>query len=146
MIKPSTGLRQLLVLSASLKEALDGGLIRLYSGAVPASPNDSIGAAVLLNEISAGGTGTPLTFEATAPDGVLSKSVAENWTGNNITGGTPTFFRYVKPGDAGDASNTAVRLQGTAGVLGSDMFISTLPLVGGAPQSFSLFRLAIPEQ
>lgn len=146
MIKLSTGLRVALAITGSLKETLDGGFLRLYSGTVPASADAALGGAVLLNEISAGGTGTPLTFEATAPAGVLSKSIAENWTGNNVLDGTPTFFRYVLSGDAGDASTSAVRFQGTAGPLGSDMFISSLPLVSGAPQSFALFQLTIPEQ
>lgn len=146
MIKLSTGLREYLAVTGPMKAALDGGYVRLYSGAVPASADAALGTAVLLNEISAGGGGTALTFEATAPGGVLSKAVAENWTGNNLAGGTPTFFRHVQAADAGDASTTAVRTQGTAGALGSDMYISTLPLVAAAPQSFSLYQLAIPEQ
>lgn len=145
-VKLSTGFRQGIAITDSLKALLDGGYLRIYSGAVPASADAALGAAVLINEISAGGTGTVLTFEATAPAGVLSKAVAENWTGNNLVTDTPTFFRYVLAADAGDASTTAVRIQGTAGALGSDMFISTLPMVSAAPQSFSLFQLTIPEQ
>lgn len=145
-VKLSTGFRQGIAITDSLKALLDNGLIRIYSGTVPASADAALGAAVLMNEISAGGGGTPVTWEATAPGGVLSKAVAENWTGNIIAGGTPTFFRYVLSGDAGDASTSAVRIQGTAGALGSDMYISELPMVEAAPQSFSLFQIAIPEQ
>ena len=146
MIKLSTGLRIALAVTGSLKSALDGGFVRIYSGAVPASADAALGGATLLNETSVGGDGTPLTFESAAPFGVLKKAVAENWTGNNLGGGTPTFFRYVLDGDIGDASSSAVRFQGTAGPLGSDMFISTLPLVSGQPQSFAQFELTIPEQ
>lgn len=146
MIKLSTGLRRALAVGGSLADSLNGGLIRIYSGAIPASADADLGSAVLLNEISAGGDGTPVTFEPTAPLGVLVKSVSENWTGNNIAGGSPTFFRYVLDGDVGDASASAIRFQGTAGVLGSDMFIATLPLVEAQPLSFELFQLAIPEQ
>lgn len=145
-IKLSTGLREALAAGSSLRAALNNGYVRIYSGAVPASADAALGSATLLNEISAGGTGTPVTFEATAPNGVLAKSVSENWTGNNLEGGTPTFFRYVLSGDAGDASTSAVRFQGTAGGIGSDLIISTLPLVSGAPLTFDLFQLAIPEQ
>lgn len=146
MIKLSTALRQAMAVSQSMKAALDGGLIRIYSGTVPASPDSGLGSATLLCEISAGGGGTTLTFESTAPSGVLSKSTSETWTGTNVAGGTPSFFRYVKSGDAGDNSTTAIRVQGSAGALGSDMFISSLPLVNGQPLSFSVFQLAIPEQ
>lgn len=146
MIKLSTGYRQSVALTSSIKATLDGGLVRIYSGAVPPSADASLGAAVLLCEISAGGTGDLLTWEDTAPGGVLSKSVAQNWTGNVVAGGDPTFFRYVKGGDAGDASASAVRFQGSAGILGSDMYIRLLPLVVDTPQSFAVFQLALPEQ
>lgn len=146
MIKVSTGFRVAQAVTGSIKEILDGGLVHLYSGAVPASADAALGGATLLCEISAGGSGTPVTFEPTAPLGVVKKSVSENWTGNNLAGGTPTFFRYVINGDNGSASSSAIRLQGTAGPLGSDMFISALPLVNGAPQAFSVFELTIPEQ
>jgi hypothetical protein len=146
MIKLSTGMRESLAITGSLKATLDGGLVRMYSGSVPANADAALGGAVLLCEISVGGDGTPVSFEATAPLGVLAKSVSENWTGNNLGSGTPSFFRYVLDGDAGDSSATAVRFQGTAGALGSDMFIADLPLVADEPLSFSLFRLAIPEQ
>lgn len=146
MLKLSTKLREDIAVGGSLKALLDGGLVKIYSGAVPASADAALGAAVLLNTLSAGGGGTPVTFNAAAPGGVLSKTTAENWTGNNVAGGTPTFFRYALAADVGDASVTARRLQGTAGALGSDMFIGTLPMVQGAPQSFQLFQLAVPEQ
>lgn len=146
MIKQSTGMRVSLAVTGSLKSTLDGGLIRIYSGAEPASADAALGGATLLCEISVGGDGTPVTFEGSAPLGVLKKSVSENWTGNNVAGGSPSFFRYVLDGDSGDASASAVRFQGSAGPLGSDMYIAQLPLVTGQPQSFSLFELALPEQ
>lgn len=146
MIKQSTGMRVSLAVTGSLKATLDGGLVRIYAGSVPANADAALGGATLLCEIGVGGDGTPVTFEAAAPLGVLKKSVSENWTGNNVAGGNPSFFRYVLAGDAGDASATAVRFQGTAGPLGSDMYIAELPLVNGQPLSFSLFELAFPEQ
>lgn len=146
MIKLSTAVRVALAVGGSLKSTLDGGLVRIYSGSVPASADAAIGGATLLCEISAGGDGTPVTFEATAPLGVLKKSVSETWTGTNLADGTPTFFRYVLDGDGGSASSSAPRFQGSAGVLGSDMYISSLPLVTGQPLAFSVFELAVPEQ
>lgn len=147
MIKQSTGMRVALATTLSVKEALDGGFVRLYTGTVPASADAALpGDAVLINEISAGGTGTAVTFEDNAPSGVLVKRVSENWTGNNLVAGTPTFFRYVKAGDAGDASASAIRFQGSVGGPGADLIISSLPLAANAPQTFNLFRLAIPEQ
>lgn len=146
MIKLSTGMRQGIAITGSLKALLDGGYLRIYSGTIPASADASIGSAVLLVEISDGGAGDLLHFEATAPGGVLSKAVGETWVGTTAVAGTPTFFRYVLDGDAGDASTSAVRFQGTAGALGNDMFIDSLPLTVSQPVSFPLFQIAIPEQ
>lgn len=145
-IKFSTALREGLAAAGSLRSLINECEVRIYAGSVPVSADAGLGSAVLLNVITAGGTGTPLTFEASAPNGVLTKSVAENWTGNNLADGTPTFFRLVKPGDTGGTSNTDVRMQGTAGTVGNDMVITELPLITGAPQAFDFFQLAIPEQ
>lgn len=145
-LKYSTALRQGLAVTGSLRSLLNEGLIRIYSGAVPASADSDLGSATLLNEISAGGSGTVLTFEPTASGGVLTKTIAENWTGNNVGDGTPTFFRFVKATDTGTASNTEVRLQGTCGAVGNDLIITQLPLVSGQPLTLELFQLTVPEQ
>lgn len=145
-LKYSTGLREGLAITGPLRSLINNCLVRIYSGAVPINADASLGGALLLNEISAGGTGDPLTFEPTAPAGLLRKSVAENWTGNNLSDGTPTFFRLVLPSDTGDQSTTQVRIQGSCGGLGNDLVITELPLEESAPQSFDLFQLAIPEQ
>lgn len=145
-LKYSTALRQGLAVSGSLRSLLNGGLIRIYAGAVPASADSDLGSAVLLNELSAGGTGTPLTFEATAPSGVLTKSIVENWTGNNVADGTPSFFRFVLPTDTGTAYTPEVRLQGTCGPIGNDLVITQLPLSSGQPLTLELFQLTVPEQ
>jgi hypothetical protein len=142
--KYSLGLRNALAVTGSLKNQLDGCFLRLYAGTAPASPNDAIGAATLLCEISNGGAGG--TFEATASDGTLVKSTSETWSGNNVASGTATFFRLVKTGDAGDASTSAIRIQGTVGVGGVDMQMTNPTLVSGAPQAFDYFYLTMPEQ
>lgn len=146
MIKLSTGLRVAIAVGGDLKSSLDNGYVRIYSGAIPASADAALGSAVLLNEISAGGSGTPLTFESTAPGGVLVKSVAETWVGNNLGSGDPTFFRYVIAADTGNSSTTEIRFQGSVGPVGSDLVITELPLVSGQPQSFDSFSLVVPEQ
>lgn len=145
-IKFSTGLRVGLAVTGPLRTLINQSFVRIYSGPIPPSADSALGSAVLMTEISAGGTGTPLTFEPTAPNGVIQKTVSENWTGNNLVGGDPSFFRVVLPSDTGNASTSEIRIQGTCGGLGNDMVITELPLVADAPQSFDLFQLAIPEQ
>ena len=40
-IKTSTGLREHLAVTGSVKNALDGGLIKFYNGAIPATADDA---------------------------------------------------------------------------------------------------------
>jgi len=147
VLKLSTALREGLAASSDMRTLLNECFINIYSGPVPPSADSELPpSAVLLNTISVGGMGDPLTLEPDAPGGVITKSVAENWTGNNVADGTPTFFRLVKATDTGSATTTEVRIQGSAGGVGNDMVITELPLVEDAPLSFDFFQLVIPEQ
>lgn len=144
MFKLSTGLRNGLLTTSSLKGLLDTGKIKIYAGTVPASANDALGSATLLCTISNNGTATGLTLASAAADGVLTKTLAEVWSGTNAAGGTATFFRWEMTGDDGSASTTAIRLQGTVGVAGADMNLSSVSLTSGAPQTLDYFTVAMP--
>lgn len=144
-LKFSTGLRGGLMVTGSLKSLLDGGSIKMYGGPVPASADAAVGAAVQLNEIKVKTTAAGLTFESTAPSGVLTKKLSEEWESNNIASGDATFFRFVMPADTGGASASEVRIQGTVGLAGADMQISSTALVAGAPQKIEYFNVAMPE-
>lgn len=110
----STGLAAALAVTGSLKAALDGSLIYIYDGTVPATADEAI-TNNLLMKISVADDGTTgLTFEATAADGVLTKTEAEVWKGTASAAGTATFFRMA-PSDPSAASTTDVRLQGSVG-------------------------------
>jgi len=146
MVKYSTATREGLAVVGALRTLLNEFYIRVYSGTIPASADSSLGQAVLMLEVSVGGMGDPLTLEPSAPGGLLTKSAAENWTGNVLVGGTPSFFRIEKDTDTGNQSTTEIRIQGSCGPLGSDLMLTALPLVAATPQAFELFQMAIPEQ
>lgn len=122
--KFSTGYRNGICVNGSVKALLDGGFIDLYAGAVPASPDDSVGAATLLCTISDNATGAGLTLNTTASGGVVTKLPAQTWKGEILADGTPTFFRFRKTGDTGGASTTDIRIQGTIGLSGADMVLN----------------------
>lgn len=143
-IKASTGLRNALLATGSLRGALDGGRINIYAGTPPASADDAIGAATLLCAITLNGTGTGINFDTAAVAGVLSKAPAEVWSGTNAASGSATFYRHVADGDDGAASTSAPRLQGLVGVAGSDMNLSSTSLTSGAPQSIDYYAVALP--
>lgn len=142
-MKISTGLRSKLMDTGALRTIMNLGFIKIYSGAVPDSP-DSPPTGVLLNTVSNNSTGTGLTFDAAAAGGVISKAAAEVWSGNNVATGTATYFRHVAPGDDGSLSTTQVRIQGTISTVGGDMNLSSVALVNGAPQTVDYYSVTIP--
>jgi hypothetical protein len=144
MLKYSEGLRNALMVTGPLRTLLTGGEIHIYSGPVPASPNDSIGSAVKLVTINAAGSG--VNFESTATGGTLVKSTSETWSGTAIADGAATFFRFVMPSDSEGVSSTAYRIQGTVAVAGADMNLTNPNIVTGAAQALDYFYLTMPEQ
>ena len=141
-VKVSTGLRNALLDSSSLKGILDGGFLDIYSGTIPATADDALTGATLLCRVSNGGSG--LTFDTNAVGGVLSKNPSEVWQGLNTASGVASFFRFVSASDTGAASDTEERIQGTVAVLGADLNISNTSLTVSAPQAIQFFYVALP--
>ncbi len=140
-MKLSTGMRNALLSGGSLKATLDGGEIRIYSGTVPADADASIGGATLLVTIKNGGSG--ITF-GSASGGVIQKAGGETWSGTNAATGTASFYRHVLSADDGTSSSSAARLQGTVGVAGADMNLSSVSLTSGATQTLNFYSVTVP--
>lgn len=143
-LKTSTGLRNQLLDTASLRDILDLGFIKIYAGTVPATADDAIGSATLLTTISNDSTATGLTMAAEAIDGVLFKEDTETWSGVNVAGGSATFYRHVAAGDTGALSATQARIQGTIAVAGADMNLTSTTLSNGATQTIDYYTLNLP--
>lgn len=142
-MKRSTGLRNYMLASGSFKQALAGTVIRVYGGTAPASADDAIGAAPLLCTISVDGDGTGVTLDATASGGVITKNTSEVWTGDVTASGTATFFRMEFAADTGAFSTTAVRMQGTVGLVGADLNFSSTNLTLGDARRINYFAASI---
>jgi len=141
----SDGLRNHLVATGSLKAAVDGAVIRLYSGTAPATPHDAVPAgSTMLCEVSVGGAGTGVTFEQGPNAGLLLKAPGESWEGTVNAADTATWFRLVYPADADDSSTSAVRIQGTVQAAGGDMQITNPNLSAGATQIIDYFSIVMP--
>jgi hypothetical protein len=143
--KASTGLRNHMLATGSLKAALDGGFLELYQGPEPATADAPIDPAQhkLLVRIYSDGTSAGLTLSPTAADGFIEKST-QTWSGTNIDTGTVQFFRFVGPSDSGVLSTTLARLQGTVARAGADLNITSVELTAGAPQAVNFFSIALP--
>lgn len=141
----STGLREYLMAVGSLRDALNAGEIRIYSGPEPASVDSAISPSNLLLVTIRTDTNDGLTFESTAPGGTLLKSAAEVWIGTVEAAGTATFYRHVLPSDTGVASTSARRIQGNVGFAGTDMQLSNTVLAVGAIQKLEAYSITLPE-
>ena len=146
-VKTSTGLAAHLAVTGSLKDAFDGGLIRVYDGTPPASADDAV-AGNLLWTISVDGDGTGLTFDSSPVGRALVKPSAAVWGGATVAG-TPTYYRLVAAGDTGAASTSQARVQGTVGaVAGVDLFMTNPTLTTNSNLLAKIligYSLTLPE-
>lgn len=144
-IQLSTGIRNYLLDTGGFDAALNGGLLNIYDGTPPAGPDDAISGNTLLCTISVNGLGGGLNFESAAVAGVLSKAAAETWQGTNAASGNASFFRFYESGGTpGGASATEKRIQGTVGVAGADLNLSSVALVASAVQTIDYFNVTLP--
>jgi hypothetical protein len=145
----STGFKDDLLDTGSLKTIFDDGYIAIYSGTVPASPDDALAAAVELVEYSdngaASGAGNGLDLEAAAAGGALAKASAQVWKGNAGNTGVATFFRYYQLGDTGLLDTTEARIQGTVGGGGADLFVTSTTFTSGVDYTLDMFSISVPD-
>lgn len=143
-IKVSTGLRNAVLASSSLKSALNDGVLRIYAGAEPSTADAAVGGATLLCEIFSDGTAAGINLASTAENGSISKAPGETWSGNHTANGTATWFRHTTLTDDGAASTTAMRIQGSVGVSGADLNLSSVAFTVGTPQNIDYYTLTLP--
>lgn len=144
-LKISTGLRNKMLDNNSLKATLAGGFVKIYSGTVPADADTAIaGGNTLLCTVSVNSTGTGVTFATAASNGVLLKNASEVWSGVNAASGTATFYRHVTASDTGASSTTEARIQGTIGLAGTDMVLTSTTLSSGATQTLDYYAVNLP--
>ena len=148
-VRFSTGLKNSLLDTSDLKTLLDDGTIRVYSGTVPDDADAALGGATLLCEytdagaVLAGGTG--LDFDTAAASGALAKAPAQSWEGEAVASGSATFFRFVQQADDGTLSTTQVRIQGTVGGIGADLFVASTTFVNSTTYYIDYFAISVPD-
>jgi hypothetical protein len=140
-MKASTGLRNKMLDTGSVKSILALGFIKIYGGAVPADADAAV-TGTLITTVSVNSTGTGLSM-GTAAAGVLPKA-SEVWSGVNAASLTATYFRHVAAGDDGTLSTTQDRIQGTVGTAGADLNLSSTALTNGATQTIDFYNIALP--
>lgn len=136
-IRLSTGARNAMVDSTGLRAALADGTMKIFSGSQPTTADNAEQGTLLLQVTEDAGSFTPgsatngLEFDAAA-DGAIEKAAAEIWRGLAVAEGTAGWFRFQANAlDAGGASTTLVRIDGTVGKSGSgaDAILSDVTFV-----------------
>lgn len=116
----------------ALAALCNSGKLRIYSGTVPIRADDSIGAAVLLAELTLNATAWQ-----TAVNGVLTANAI---TGANAgTTGAPSFFR------AFNSAGTTAFIQGTAGNTGCDLNLGVDTLQAGGMVNITGLTHTVPR-
>lgn len=136
----------------SLKDILKDGVIRVYSGSQPSSPDDAVSGTLLMQftvasgAFVAGAFGNGLEFEDDPTDGVIEKSASETWSAVALATGTAGWFRFVgNATDAGAASTVLPRIDGNVGVSGADLNFGSVAIVTGRTYTIDTFSLTLPE-
>ena len=142
-MKISTGLRNHLLATGSLKAGLDSGVIRIYSGAEPASADDAV-SGTLLCTISLNDGGTGITLDSTPSGGVIQKTPSETWSGTPVDTGTAGYWRFSGTADAGGSSTTEKRAQGTIGTALADMIVASTTFTSGVLRQIDNAAFGLP--
>lgn len=142
-IKISTGLANKLLDTGSLKTIMAAGFLKIYTGAPPADA-DAAATGTLITTISNNATATGINFDTAAAAGVLAKAPAEVWSGVNGSTNTAGYFRHVAVGDTAAVSTTQARVQGTIGVTGADLNLTSVALTSAATQVVDFYTVAQP--
>ena len=146
-LKTSTGIRNYMLDTGPLRDALNLGFIIIYDGIAPLNADEAIGSQGTNNvlcTISNDATGVGITLEAAAADGSVAKAVAEIWRGTNGATGVATFYRHVGSADTGALSTTEPRVQGTIGLAGAEMNLSDTTLTIAGDQKVDYYLINLP--
>jgi len=145
-LKISTGLRDHMLVTGTFKTGVDGGVIRIYDGTVPATADAALSGNNLLCVVSLNQTGAGINMGTVPASGVLGKATAEVVERAGCRTGTASFYRFSGLADAGASSTTEKRLQGTCAAAGGDLNFSSVAFVanGTNTKSIDTYNVVLP--
>jgi hypothetical protein len=135
----------------SLKDVFKDGILKIYSGSQPTNA-DTAASGTLLVSITlssgawvAGAFGNGLEF-GTAASGSISKASGATWSGAAVASGTAGWFRlYANATDAGGASTSLPRIDGSVGTSGADLNMSSTTITSGQTYTIDTFTITLPS-
>ncbi len=143
-LRLSTGLRQALLGTADFKTTFTLAGINMYTGSQPPSADDAV-TATLLAPITVDDTGVGINFDAPVA-GIISKALAETWSGTASATGTAGWFRlFILAEDPATGSTTLARMDGAIATSGGELNMSSTAVVIGAVQTITSFDVTLPS-
>jgi len=150
-VRASEGLRDYLLDTGSFKDAMDDGILEIYSGSEPTDPEDATTGTLLVqitDNSQAVGVGTGVDMAATASAGVLTKDLGQVWSGVVSITGKAGYYRLVeyadRNGTGGGSSTTALRVQGTIAEIGGDLNLVDDDITATNTLTINVFSVALP--
>ena len=148
----STGLKNALLGTSGLKEALANGQIRIYSGPQPDSADKAEqGALLCIITLNSGamtsGVATNGINLGTPAGAQIGKAAGEVWSGLNLQTGTAGWMRWYpnsfNSNMGEDSTGTKIRLDGNCGTSGAQMILASVSLTQGVSTTVDNVSLAI---
>jgi hypothetical protein len=132
-LRLSTGLRTQILGTNSLEALLNGGCMKIYTGAQPATPETTESGSLLVT-IAATTSGTGGLTWGTSASGAISKDHGQ-WSGTCGTAGVAGWFRFYndKVMTGADAAGTGIRFDGDIGTVTGDLKLSNTTLAVNVP-------------
>jgi hypothetical protein len=135
----------------SLKDIFRDGILEVFSGSQPSSPDDAVVGTKLIRITVASGAwvagafGNGLEFEDDPLDGEIEKD-SDIWSGLGLAAGVASWFRLVgNPADTGGISTTLPRIDGSVGISGADINMPNTTITVGNAYTVDSFKLTLPE-
>lgn len=118
----------------TITAACSSGILRIYTGAQPATADTAIGAQIDLADLTLSATAFNAPSAVSATDYVITANTITPDSSANATG-TAAWFRLW------DSAGTTPILDGTVGTAGTDLIINSVSIAAGGAVSASSLTL-----
>lgn len=151
-LRLSTGMREKLLSTLTIKELLDGGYMDIFTGSQPATA-DAVETGTKLVRLSStsGSASTDGLRFGTALGGVIPLTVPA-WSGVVNPAGVAGWFRFYGTGSTSGVAGstgtngTAIRLDGNVGVSGADLNLTHTSLSLDSTLTIKTFSITQPAE
>lgn len=145
-LRLSTGLRNGMMGTSTLKELLENGTIDIYSGIQPASADSVETGSKLVTISSTSGTAAADGVKFGTAAGVVLGVGAIPWSGLCKLAGIAGYFRFRGSGGTAGSSTVEKRMDGNVGVSGADLNLTHTSLSLNTTITIPVFDITQPAE